>query len=385
MDIFTKEDLKRLLEKRPGACLSVYLPTHRGGAKADPIAWKNLLATADDRLATLGMSHSARGDFLSPAQRLLDDGDFWRHQSDGLAFFLAEGLQRCFRLPCSFALLAVVGERFHIQPLVPLLSGDGRFFLLAFSQNAVRLFQGTRASICEVDPKGVPANLAEALQFHDRDEPLMFHGRRTSSGGWGMIFHGQGVGIDDHKDDLLRYFQAIDKGLHELLKTEQAPLVLATVDYLLPIYRQANKYAHLLPEGIIGNPDRASSQELHERAWALLGPHFQERQQRALAQYRQLDGTGRTSSELAQLLVAAHAGQVETLLVARGQQRWGRFDPASQEVAEHPCMQAGDEDLLNLAAVFTLAHDRAVYVLEAEQMPEGKPLAGVFCLPLAKH
>jgi hypothetical protein len=41
----------------------------------------------------------------------------------------------------------VVTDRFHIKPLLPLLSGDGRFYVLALSQSEVRLLQGTRYSV----------------------------------------------------------------------------------------------------------------------------------------------------------------------------------------------------------------------------------------------
>jgi serine/threonine-protein kinase len=43
----------------------------------------------------------------------------------------------------------------------------------------------------------------------------MFHTRPAGgTGSWAQIFNGQGIGIDDFKDDLLRYFQQIDRGLH---------------------------------------------------------------------------------------------------------------------------------------------------------------------------
>jgi hypothetical protein len=104
-----------------------------------------------------------------------------------------------------------------------------RFYVLALSQNSVRLFQGTRFTVSAVDLKGVPRNLAETLRTHDKDEVLTFHSRPTSGGSWGAIFEGHGVGTDDAKDDLRRYFQSIDRGLHEVLREEQAPLIVAAV------------------------------------------------------------------------------------------------------------------------------------------------------------
>ncbi|MGH8601563.1 MAG: hypothetical protein ACREXR_01905, partial [Gammaproteobacteria bacterium] len=46
--------------------------------------------------------------------------------------------------------MAVVEHRFHLKPLFPLISGDGTFYLLALSQNEVRLFKGSRYHINEL-------------------------------------------------------------------------------------------------------------------------------------------------------------------------------------------------------------------------------------------
>ncbi len=111
-----------------------------------------------------------------------------------------------------------MGGLFLVAPLLPLLTADGRFYVLAVSQNSVRLFQGTRFTISPVDLKGAPHNLAEALRTHDRDEVLTFHGRRTSGGSWGAIFEGHGVGIDDEKDNLRRYFHRVWQIFRERLR-----------------------------------------------------------------------------------------------------------------------------------------------------------------------
>jgi hypothetical protein len=76
-------------------------------------------------------------------------------------------------------------------PLLRLLHGDGRLFVLAISQNSVRLFQATRFTVSPADLKGVPHTLAEALVTHDTDNVLTFHSRPTSGGSWGAIFEGR--------------------------------------------------------------------------------------------------------------------------------------------------------------------------------------------------
>jgi hypothetical protein len=37
MDLFTRNDLQTLLADRPGPCVWIFLPTHRGGKEEDPI------------------------------------------------------------------------------------------------------------------------------------------------------------------------------------------------------------------------------------------------------------------------------------------------------------------------------------------------------------
>ncbi len=65
---------------------------------------------------------------------------------------------------------------------------------------------------------------------------------------------------------------------------------------------------------------------------------------------------------------AAH-GRVETLFVAVGVQRWGAFDPSTGSVTQHEMRQAGDEDLLDLAAISTMINGGTVYALAPDDLP----------------
>lgn len=381
MDLLSRVDVRELTEAGGQRCVSCFLPTHRTGPETQqgPIRLKNLLRQAQDRLTSDGLRTAVARKILEPAARLLDDGSFWQHQSDGLAVFASEELFRYFRVPVAFAELVVVTDRFHIKPLLALLSGDGRFHILALSQNQVRLLQGTRHSVGELDLGGMPRNLADALGEEQRERQLQLH---TAARSTSAIFHGHG-GSDEsvHKKDLLRYFKQIDKGLQELVYAERAPLVLAGVDYLLPIYREANTCAELVDEGIVGNPDGLTAAELHERAWAIIEPYFAKAQDGAEARYRELAGTGRTSRDLSRIVAAAYHGRVDSLFVAVGVQKWGTFEADSGDVRIHDERQPGDQDLLDLAAVQTLVRAGNVFAVSPEQIPDEEtdsPAAAVF-------
>ena len=384
MSLLSKSELEKLTEKREEWCVSIFMPTHRvgPGIQQDPIRFKNLLVEAEERLLTSGFRTPEAKELLEPTQRFLQDRLFWQHQSDGLAVFLSPEVLRLYRLPFGFEKLVVIADRFHIKPLLPLLSGDGRFYVLALSQNEIRLLQGSRYSAGQVDLENVPESLAEALRWDDPERQLQWHtGTGAKRDGRAAIFHGHGVAsADDPKDYILRYFHRIDEGLREVLAGERAPLVLAGVNYLHPIYEEANSYPHLMDEGIAGNPEELSTEELHKQAWAIVQPRFQKEQREAATRYRQLAGTGSelASGEIEQIVPAAYHGRVETLFVALGLQQWGTFDPPTNDVHLHQQAEPGDEDLLDLAAVQTFLNNGTVYAVESEKVPGDTPLATVF-------
>jgi hypothetical protein len=334
--------------------------------------------TAQERLTEMEVSSQDVHELLAPMEKFLRDGLFWKHQSDGLAIFLSAGFFRYYRLPYSFDESVVVTDRFHIKPLLSLLTGDGRFYILALSQNKVRLLQCTRHSVSEVDLGDVPASLAEALRYDDSERQLQFHTTGPTGKGKGAaIFHGHGVGIDDAKVNILRYFRQIDQGLSGLLKGEQIPLVLVGVDYLHPIYREANTYPYLVSDGVVGNPDKLRTDELHERAWAVIEPQFKKQMQDAAARYKQLLASAQASSDLRKVIPAAYHGRTDVLFVAVGIQSWGKFDPETNRIEIHKEAEPGDEDLLDFAAIHTFLNGGTVYAVMPEQVPDDSSVAAV--------
>lgn len=380
MQIFIKDELNTLVAPRPGPCVSLYLPTHRipMEIQQDRLRLKNLLRQAEEVLTERGLRAPEAKALLEPAEKLLLDTLFWKGQQDGLAVFLAPGFDRHYPLPVDLPELAIVGERFHLKPLLALLSG-GEFYILALSQNRVRFFQASPFSVSEVEVEGMPLCLDEALKYDDPEKQLQFHtGAQKVTGGRAAMFHGHGVGADDAKSNLLRFFQQVDRGLHAVLREEQAPLVVAGVDFLLPIYREANSYANLLTAGIIGNPEGLTPAELHQNALEVVAPHFQQARQAAEARYRQLAGTGKASHDLREILPAAYHGRVDTLFVALGYEEWGAFEPDHGGLRFAPQNGPGAEDMLDFAALHTLLQGGRVFAVAAREMPDGPPLAAVF-------
>jgi hypothetical protein len=391
IDLLNNGDLRELIEHRAENSTSIYIPTHPVGEdmEQDPIRLKNALNHAEDRLASGGLRRAEAERLLQPAKLLLNERSFWRNQSTALGLFLSSELTRSYRLPIQVEEMIVISDRFHIKPLMPMLSGDGRFYVLAISQNDVRMLEGTRYTLSELDLENVPKSLGEALRFEDPEARLQFHtstgasgGERGQAGPRRAMFHGQGAPEADRKDAILRYFHILDNGLGDLLHNHNTPLVLAGVDYLHPLYQQANSYPGLVEEGVHGNPENWSDKELHQRAWELVAPLMDRQRDKALDLYGDLSDTDRVSSKLDEVVPAAHYGRVDTLFVALGKQRWGHFDPDANDIELHVESKVGNEDLLDAAAVHTLLNGGTVYAVEPEQVPGGSLLAAIFRYPL---
>lgn len=381
MKVLSREELRKLTEKPGGWCVSIYMPTHRASpeTKQDPIRLKNLIREAEERLMATGVRSPEIKKFLKPAKALIKDGLFWQYQADGLVLFISSGLFYHYRLPLQFDELVVVTERFHIKPLLPVFSQENRFYILALSQNETRLFQCNRYSVTELKLENVPRSLSEALKYDEPEKQLQFHTRAPSTGGErAAMFHGHGVGKEDAKDNLLRFFQQLDQGLTALLGNQDAPLVLAGVDYLFPIYKEASHYPRLMENGIVGNPEALSGEELHEQAWRIMEPYFHRTQEEAFSKYRQFEGNGKVSNNANEIVPAAYDGRIDTLFVGLGVQQWGTFDPEEHTATFHSEPKPGDEDLLDFAAVHTYLNGGTVYPLKPEEMPDQTPLAALF-------
>ncbi len=344
----------------------------------DPIRFKNLLREVEDRLTAKGLRSPEVRKMLEAPRRLLQDTAFWQRQSDGLAVFFTTKQIEFFRLPYPFEELAVISNRFHVKPLLSLFTSDGCFYILALSQNGVRLLEGTRDSVDEVDLNTAPKSLSEAFLAGPLEKQLQFQtGTPSGTGMRRAMFFGHDA-TNEEKKRIVRWFGMIDKELSKLLEGGRSPLVAAGVEHLLSLYKEANTYPYLVEKGILGNPEELKPEELHGQAWTLVQPVFIQARQKAAADYLQLAGTGQTAARVEEAVPAATQGRIDVLFVALGVQVWGRFDSKAYKVHLHDVPEPGDEDLLDLAAVHTWLNRGVVFAVAPEDVPGGSHLAAIY-------
>jgi hypothetical protein len=223
--------------------------------------------------------------------------------------------------------------------------------------------------------------MKEALNYTSVDRGSQVHPAMKGSGSLGkqgVVFHGQGGESDTHKDDLAQFFRQVEAAIQPVISAAQAPLLLAGVAYLLPIYRKISSYSDLTEEELEGNCDHLTPSQIREQAFPLMEPVLRQNRQKAVRRFLDLCGTSQASDDIARILAAAFDGKVDTLLVDSDAQLWGSVRAVDRKVEVHASRQAGDDDLIDLAAAQTLLHAGTVHSLEDDKLPLDRSVAAVF-------
>jgi len=384
----TPEELLRTCEAAEPPCVTVVMPTHRGGpeTREDPIRLKNLLARAEAALSDRGVEPATAKRILEPAQRLHGDSEFWKHLDLGLAILLDTRGERIERLPYTVEEQVVVDDHFAMRPLLPLLDGLDRFYLMVLSQKRPRLLESDGQNVHEVDLPSRFKDIEDLRAFIDSEKHVQFHtgtapasaaGVAGGEGSRSAVFHGQGVADNETKTRALELLKRLDEALERTLRGQGTPLVVAGVEWIVAAFRETCSYPHLIDDAVEGNFDHLSDAQLLERALPVVQPVFKQRAEEAAKRYGQAAGTPRGTTDIEQILRTASHGQVELLLVSTEDRIWGDFDPQSGQSEIHADRQSGDRELIEHALLRSLVHGAEAHALAPEQMPAGSPIAAV--------
>ena len=273
----TKKELKELaLFKKPN-CVTIYLPYSKPGSTGtNPnfISLKNLIREAEAALGSLPVDEKTIRKTLRPATTLLNSPAPATLKNEAVALFLQERFARIYKIPNgSLEPLVTIEYGFNLGPLERVIEDNAKYYLLALGHDNVRLLEGDHYGLYPVRLRNFPTSLITALRLDEYPNWTESHTvgptERTHSPK-SEAFHGQYNEREVDKDELLRFFRLVNERLHKFLHSKKAPLILAGVDYLIPIYKKANTYPHLAASTISGNVDHARLTELQNKAWAII-------------------------------------------------------------------------------------------------------------------
>ncbi len=370
---FDVKRFKELAEFHNPHCLSIFIPAHRAGQEVkegvDEKMFKNQLKKAKSELKNYQLTDNEIDIFLEPAYGLLENPEFWKHQSDGLAVFIGIDFFGYYEVPVHFEEHIYVADHFYLKPLVPLFNSGDEFYILSLSLHDIRFYQAFPYKIIELVVEDLlPESLEEAVGFDYKQKYLQF--REGQSGSEKTMFHGHGEGKDEKKEEVLKFFRAVDKGIMKILHDKQAPLVIAAVDYLVPIYKEASNYRYICDEYIKGNPEHKDIIMLHEEAMDLLKEHFEKNKVEKIDSFEQALSNRKASFKEEVIIPAAINGRVDTLFIKNKASLWGTFEKKTNSIHTEEEKIPHNADLLNVAAIETILQGGAVYLLEEDEMPE---------------
>tara|TARA_B100000929_G_C15471317_1_gene407965 strand:+ start:296 stop:1444 length:1149 start_codon:yes stop_codon:yes gene_type:complete len=373
--MINEKDFKELSNHKNKPCVSIFIPTQRAGKEVLEEKNKKHLHSewtqVKKKLKDKNVSEETIEKMGEPIQELIDNRDFWRHQSDGLAIFASQDYFKKYTLPVNFEAYHYISEEFYVKPLVPAMNGDGKFNILAIQLEDVKFYEASKYSIMPVDVDELtPSRLEERVGFDYKEKALQF--RSQGEGGEKTQFHGHGGSERDVQVEIKQFFRAVDQGLKDHLTNEKLPLVVYCQDYLFPIYKDANTYNHLVDKVIPGNPNDSDMMGIHQKALEVAEPFLNEDRDKKITKYNELSKTENTTSAVSDIIAAVYQGKVDTLFIENRAEEWGSYDEDSMEVKFSDNQENGNISLLNLAAKKTIEMGGKVYLVEHEFMPQKK-------------
>ncbi|PKP32222.1 MAG: hypothetical protein CVT99_05625 [Bacteroidetes bacterium HGW-Bacteroidetes-16] len=382
MELLTKELIEELLSADQSPCLSIYLPTHQKHPEnlQDIILFKNLVQQLEESLMQKYSSGEVQK-HLEPVQALVDNDHIWNHTLDGLAVFSAKGLFKVVRLHKSVEALAMVADSFHTKPLRQYLQSVDHFHLLGLTLHDIRLFEGNRHSLTEVElTDDTPKTITEALG----DELTEKHSTVDSYGGTGgsstAMHHGHGGKKEETEKDAERFFRMVAGAIYEhYSKPSGWPLILAALPEHHNLFQRVNKNPLLLSKGIAINPSSVSPDKLAKMAWEIMEPEYNLKLDSTVARFEQARANGKGSDDYKEVAVAAVEGRVDTLLVEADRIIPVRItNLVTGNTQKKDLINPRVDDLLDDMGELVIKMGGQLMVLPTEKMPSETGLAAIF-------
>ena len=382
MELLTKELIQELLAADQAPCLSLYIPTHRKHNEnlQDIILFKNLVRKMKESLLQKYSAGEVQK-HLEPFEALADDNNIWNQTFNGLAFFSAPGLFKVVGVHKSFEELTIVADSFHTKPLRQYLQSLDHYHVLGLTLHDIRLFEGNRHSLTEVDlTADTPKTITEALgdELTDKHTTVASYG---GSGGESLpMHHGHGGRKEETEKDTERFFRVVANAIYEqYTKPSGWPLILAALTEHHSLFQKVNKNPLLLTNGIAINPSSVSPDILANMAWEIMEPEYNLKLDSLVARFEQTRANGKGSDDYKEVAVAAVEGRVDTLIVEADRIIPVRItNLVTGNTQKKDMINPKVDDLLDDMGELVIKMGGQVMVLPTSKMPSETGLAAIF-------
>lgn len=369
LDIPTRRDLDALNDLRADICVSIYLPTTpvTQQAQQDRIALANLAKEAVAQLEAAGADKKRVAALEEELHDLADDDAFWRFQAHSLAVLATPDHVRTWRLANKLTPMVEVSDRFHLKPLIRAITFPHAAYVLALSENAVRLVEvSAELPAATVKVHDLPADAASAVGKSTIND-------RSPSG--------RIQGQEGQKTRLAQYVRKIDGALRPILAHGETPVILAAAEPLNSLFRSVSTVS-VLPETIAGNPDRTSDADLAAAAQKVLDAFYARQVADLRAVFEKRAGDSRVTTDISDAARAATFGNIDTLLVDIDDVVNGTVDEETGAVTFDEKGDAKNYGVVSEVAGRALRSGAKVLGVRRADIPGGGSLAAILRYPV---
>ncbi|WP_297535036.1 hypothetical protein [Nitrobacter sp.] len=269
--------------------------------EASRIEAGNLAKQAYAQLEAGGLDKRRLALLAEQLDDLLDDDEFWRFQAHSLAIFATPDTIQTFRLANRLQSTIEVADRFLLKPLMRAITFPNEAFVLAISENDVRLIE----VFPDLPPQrlqvpGLPKDAASAVKVSSLNNRTSL--RRV-------------MGSEGQKVRLAQYSRMVDAAIRPILAGRDVPLILAANEPVATIFRSINNNPNLVPETLTVTDDRSTESEIAAAARPILDAAYAREIEGVRALFEQRANDRRATTDISDAARLATFGGIETLLV----------------------------------------------------------------------
>jgi hypothetical protein len=372
------ERLMEVLKRRGGLRVSILLPIAAQPPQSDQNAsrLKDLHQNALDELGRQGLDAGRAEALLRPVEALLNEPKCLLRAAEALALYIDDSSASLVEIPYAVDPQLEVGNRFVLKPLLPLLQHDSSFTVACLNRGGVKVYQGTRLGILDVEVPDMPTSLEEVTKFDDPEKSLQHHTAKKGSDqghpGSAAVaqMHGQGLPSDMESSQHERFFRDVANALQKYLANDRSPLVLFGVDENIGLLNSAADWGDRTVLSVHHDPKDWSKAEILRQATEALMPHWEKKIAEKVERLEEAHAKDSGVFDTGKGALAAAIGRVEMACVASDKTEPGVCEPEKMKVEFVEEGEAGCvHDLLETIAYETIQNGGEVFALPAEKIP----------------
>lgn len=314
--------LHRLMAERQGPCVTLLLPTHRTmpDAGQDHLVLRRLAEEAGRRLLEKGDKRSMAPllDRLAAVEASVDH----KHNTEGMAVFIAADLTEVARLPFPVAERCVVDGTFATREVVRWRLGAVDHHVLVLGTQGARLYHAANDRLL--------GEVRGAFPLHNRHYTTDALAVSTARG---------------QLNQLREFHLAVDRAVHEAVGDHGRVVVACTHEQYPQLVAEAAQkeiYIGNLP----GSHDHASPADVVKQAWTIA---YEDQKRRHLADIEALKRApaGRHSTSVKDIWAQVREGRGQTLLVERDLRIPARVLDNRIELTDDPAAPGIVDDIID--------------------------------------